>query len=180
MDARVSPQDARTFRPAPCGGALVHVTRTVQVLLPLTGAGCLLVAGVFAAFTWLVLPAFARTGAATAAPAMQAVNVAAVRAPLLLAVFGTGAACLVLLVLALLTGRPWVAVGCGTYLLGCLGVTVAGNVPLNDRLAAAPEPEAVRLWARWALLWGRWNTVRLLACVAAGLTLLASRTPPLP
>ncbi|NYD23869.1 anthrone oxygenase family protein [Kineococcus aurantiacus] len=139
----------------------------MQILTVLSGAGALLVAGVFAAFTWLVLPAFARTGPGAAAPVMQAVNVVAVRAPLMTALFGTGACCLALAVLALVSGRPGPAAGCAVYLVGCLGVTVAGNVPLNDALARGRVTD----FARWAAAWGRWNTVRLLACLATAAVL---------
>ena len=65
------------------------------------------------------------------------------------------------------------------YLVGCIGVTMVFNVPLNDALAAArPEtPEAASLWARYLKEWVSWNHVRTvvptlsLALFMAALTL---------
>ena len=50
-------------------------------------------------------------------------------------------------------------------------VTVTGNIPLNNRLAAVGDPEAaadlaaVRAW--FEVAWVRWNTVRTVTSVAA-------------
>jgi uncharacterized membrane protein len=54
------------------------------------------------------------------------------------------------------------------YLAGVLGVTVAGNVPLNDALAAAdPAAGPPGGWPAWVRRWTAWNTVRSLAALAA-------------
>ena len=55
------------------------------------------------------------------------------------------------------------------YLLGSFIVTVALNVPLNDRLAAAkPDaPETVALWATYLSQWTAWNHVRTVASLLA-------------
>ena len=51
------------------------------------------------------------------------------------------------------------------YLVGCIGVTMLRNVPLNNALAAVTPgtPEAAALWTRYLSEWTLWNTVRTVA-----------------
>jgi uncharacterized membrane protein len=65
--------------------------------------------------------------------------------------------------------RAYLLAGCALYLLGCLLVTVAFNVPLNNRLAAAdPDSSAAEaLWAHYLSRWTLWNHVRTAASLAA-------------
>lgn len=127
--------------------------------------GSALVGGVFFAFSGFVVPALARLGAGAAA--MQAVNRAAVRPPLMLALFGTAALCVLAPVLA--GPSPLLLTAAGLYLLGTLGVTVAANVPLNDRLAADAGT-----WPDYRVRWTRWNTVRTVAALAASAVFAAA------
>ncbi len=67
------------------------------------------------------------------------------------------------------TQRAYLLAGCALYLLGCLLVTVAFNVPLNNRLASA-DPDssgAEALWANYLSRWTLWNHVRTAASLAA-------------
>ena len=63
------------------------------------------------------------------------------------------------------------------YLIGVIGVTVACNVPRNERLAAVSREasEAAVVWQRYLGEWTMWNHVRtaagLLACALFGLAL---------
>ena len=97
---------------------------------------------------------------------MRGINVTAVRAPLMLALFGTGLVALVVLGFAIagtLGGATWWAVAASVvYLVGAIGVTGGANVPRNNRLAAAPE-EAGALASAWTAFrpgWQAWNHVR--------------------
>lgn len=73
--------------------------------------------------------------------------------------------------------------GAALYLVGTFGVTAAGNVPLNDALAAREGADAVAFWPDYAARWTRWNHVRTVAAIAAagfltlGLYDLATLTP---
>ena len=60
------------------------------------------------------------------------------------------------------------------YLVGTLGVTIACNVPRNDRLAAlAPTaPDAEVIWRRFVREWTLWNHVRTVAAFAAAASFL--------
>ena len=55
------------------------------------------------------------------------------------------------------------------FLVGCLGVTIVGNVPLNERLAAVGPGDAAAefLWRAYLVRWTRWNHVRTAASLAA-------------
>jgi uncharacterized membrane protein len=72
-----------------------------------------------------------------------------------------------------------VLAGAALYLVGCLGVTIVGNVPLNNRLARveAGTEEAREVWGVYLRRWTFWNHVRtaasLAASVAYGWALLA-------
>nr|BFF17936.1 hypothetical protein GCM10025730_14570 [Promicromonospora thailandica] len=67
-------------------------------------------------------------------------------------------------------GGGWVLAGAAVYLVGTFAVTMAGNVPLNNRLLAARD-KAVEWRATWRP-WTRWNHVRTVAGVVA--TVLAA------
>lgn len=151
----------------------------MDVTLKLIAAvGCALVGGVFFAFSGFVMPALARVPPATGIAAMQAINVTAVRAPLMLAMFGTAALCAVVAARAALhwsaPGSPWLLGGGLTYVFGCVVSTIAFNVPLNNALAAvAPDSAAgADLWSRYLVSWTAWNHARTAACLAAAASML--------
>ncbi len=132
-----------------------------------------LVAGIFFAFSTFVMRALGRLPQDQGTAAMKAINVAVLNPWFFLAFFGTGAVCLAVAFLALEsaagTDRTYLLAGCALYLLGCLLVTVACNVPLNNRLAAADpdSPGAEALWAHYLSRWTLWNHVRTAASLAA-------------
>ncbi|MCO7219046.1 anthrone oxygenase family protein [Klenkia sp. PcliD-1-E] len=136
----------------------------MELLGTLTAVGCALVGGVFFAFSGFVMAGLGR--APDGAGAMRAVNVAAVRPPLMVLLFGTAAACVAVLVVA-----PEVLdrIGAGLYLVGTVGVTVAANVPLNDALERDPDT-----WPRYLRVWTRWNTLRTVSATAAAVLLLVA------
>jgi uncharacterized membrane protein len=143
---------------------------------PLTVAaalGCGLVAGIFFAFSAFVMRALGRLRADQGIAAMQAINVAVINPWFFAAFFGTAAVCLVLAVLAALgwggPDAPYLIAGAALYLVGCILVTLAGNVPLNQALAAVEQDSAAgaELWTRYLSVWTAWNHVRTAASLAA-------------
>lgn len=141
-----------------------------------------LVSGVFFAFSGFVVQGLDRLPSADAARAMREINVTAVRAPLMLAIFGTALLLVAIAVMALLGGYPggewWIVGAVALYLFGVIGVTGGANVPRNNRLAAAPESDDDALSAAWREFrpgWFAWNHVRWLAAAAscAGLVIAA-------
>ena len=118
--------------------------------------GSALVAGVFYAFSTFVMAGLGRILPEQGISAMQSINVTVLNPAFFLAFFGTAALCLALVAAAWI---DWDRPGSGLilaasllYLVGCIGVTMFANVPLNDALAAVQPgtPEAAILWTRYS------------------------------
>lgn len=144
---------------------------TVLPLLVCLGAG--LVGGVFFAFSAFVMRALAGLPPAQGVLAMQRINVVVLN-PLFLGVFlgtaGLAAACAAAAFFPWAAGRSLLLLAAGlSYALGSFGVTVAFNVPRNDRLAGlAPDsPEAAAYWPVYVREWLLWNHVRTAASLAS-------------
>jgi uncharacterized membrane protein len=144
------------------------------VVLLVAALGAVLVAGAFAVFSVLVMPALAALPAPVGMSAMQSVNRTAVRPVFLTLLFGTGLLCLLLGGVELAGARrPAVLAGVTLYLAGVLGVTVLVNVPLNEALARLePARAAADTWTRYLRRWTAWNTVRALASLVSGALLV--------
>lgn len=144
-----------------------------EPLLFAGGLGSALMAGTFFAFSTFVMPALADLDARSGIRAMQAINVKVFHPLFMGAFLGTALVSLTFL------GRLLFAAGAAAdelawmgpalYLIGVFGVTAAGNVPLNDRLAKVePEtPEGQELWAVYLRRWVVWNHVRTIASLLA-------------
>ena len=139
----------------------------------LTALGCGLIAGVFFAFSTFVMRALARLPAAQGVAAMQSINVVVINPWFLAAFLGTAGGCVVLAVSSVLS---WGAPGAGSllagsllYLAGTMLVTLARNVPRNERLASVDPGSAAAesIWAEYVKSWTRWNHVRTAAALAA-------------
>ncbi|MBK8160252.1 MAG: DUF1772 domain-containing protein [Rhodospirillaceae bacterium] len=149
---------------------------TEILLFPLTLAAALgagLIGGVFFAFSSFVMRALGQRPAPEAIAAMQAINIVVIN-PLFLGVFmGTAvlaAAVAILGWFGIATGGVgYLTCASALYLVGTFGVTMIGNVPLNNALAAMqPESaEAAALWVRYLRQWLLWNHVRMLAATLA-------------
>ena len=143
----------------------------------LTALGCGLIAGAFFAFSSFVMPALKRLPSAHGIAAMQSINKLAVTPAFMTALFGTAVACLGLAAWTLISpdGRPTalVLLGGALYLVGAIGVTIACNVPLNDRLATLhpQDADAVGYWDEYVTKWTAWNHLRAAMSLAAAVTL---------
>jgi uncharacterized membrane protein len=150
----------------------------VLTLAAALGAG--LVAGVFFAFSTFVMAALGRVPAPQGIRAMQEINVTVINRWLMTALFGTGVACLVAIVVALADWEddygPYLVAAGALYLVGCIGVTIAFNVPRNNALARGePEgAEAASVWKRYLVEWTAWNSVRTAAALAAMAALIGA------
>ncbi|MFF2493918.1 DUF1772 domain-containing protein [Agromyces sp. NPDC058064] len=145
---------------------------TVLLVIAVVGTG--LVSGVFFAFSGFVMQGLDRLAPADAARAMREINVTAVRAPLMLAIFGTALLLIVVATMSFFGAYPagawWIVGSAVVYLVGVVGVTGGANVPRNNRLAAAPESDAGALgtaWREFRPAWTAWNHVRWLASAAS-------------
>jgi uncharacterized membrane protein len=142
--------------------------------------GCALAAGVFFAFSTFVMAGLDRAASASAVAAMQGINRAAPGPPLMTVLFGSAVLCLAVAVVALLgnagAAGGFAAAGGVAYLLGTVGITMAANVPLNDRLdrVDAEGPEAAAEWHHYHRRWRAWNHVRTLTSLAATAGMIAA------
>lgn len=130
-------------------------------------------AGVFYGFSSFVVPGLARVPDDAAGTAMNGINESAVRAPFMAVFFGALLVPGVTGIWGLVSGRAggaWVLAAAAVYLAGTFVVTMAGNVPLNNKLLAAPDKAPV--WRATWQPWARWNHVRTVAGVVA--TVLAA------
>ena len=161
---------------------MVKLVQSASLIAATVAMG--LMAGLFAAFAYAVMPGLGRTDDRTFVGAMQKINAA-----ILNGWFAVGfAGALVFTVLAAVlhsrsdarAALPWIVAALVLYGL-VLAVTFIVNVPLNNALEAAGDPDrtadlaAVR--EHFEVTWVRWNIVRAvvntaaLACLAWALVL---------
>ena len=144
---------------------------TFLVILCALGSGA--IGGVFFAFSNFVMPALVRIAPAEGIHAMQAINVTVVNRLFLGTFMGTGLLSMAAIVGALLNwdgaGSLCAVLGGAIYVLGCILVTLRGNVPLNNALMRVTQADALgeATWRSYLTDWTRWNTVRTIACFAA-------------
>ena len=134
-----------------------------------TALGAATVGGVFFGFSSVVMRALAQLPAAQGVAAMQRINTVVIN-PWFIGVFmGTLLLSVACVVLALLSSHALQLAAGLLYAMGTFGVTVAFNVPRNNRLArlGADTPEAQAYWPVYVREWTRWNHVRTVAALAA-------------
>lgn len=156
----------------------------LYVLKVIAALGCGLIAGVFFAFSTFVMKALAQQTPAQGIAAMQSINITVINPWFMAAFLGTGVICLILTIASVFRwqqpGAIYLLVSALFYLVGCFGVTMVFNVPLNDALAVAnpTSPESANLWTNYLTNWTFWNHVRTIAAfIAAALFTLAIGTP---
>jgi uncharacterized membrane protein len=147
---------------------LLTATATAAALTSAAAGGMMFV------FSTFVMRGLDHGGPLEAITAMRGINTEAKTSALFLLVY-FGAALLAVAVGVLSAVRPhspgsgWLLAGALFGLLGAV-VTVAFNVPLNDRLDAADVTSAHEVWNSYAGAWTMWNHVRTVtSLVAAGL-----------
>lgn len=145
------------------GAALIAATITMG-----------LIAGLFYAFACSVVLGLGRAGDRTFVDATQRINAAILNGWLFLSFLGA----LLLTAVALLLhlrgeGRPvlpWIAAALVLYVAAFV-ITMGVNVPLNNQLAAAGDPDRIADLAavreHFEATWVRWHLVRTVAATAA-------------
>ncbi|MDB5584992.1 MAG: hypothetical protein JWR80_10168 [Bradyrhizobium sp.] len=152
--------------------------RTVFATTFVAAIGSGVVGGIFYAFSSFVMAALGSLPSAQGAAAMKAINVTVINPVFMLAFIGTAILCLVLAGASLIWwGRPGgmlMLAASLLYLLGCVGITMLFNVPLNDQLAAVAPAQETALWSRYLDVWTIWNHVRTLASIASAILFTAA------
>ena len=158
-----------------------------QIVLIFTATATALISGLFYAWSCSVVPGLARVSDSTYLEAMQQINRAILNPVFFLSFIGTA---------LLLPLSTWLYYGNGpnarfwllllasvVYLAGTFGVTMFGNVPLNDaldafNLSSASAQELAAQRARFEGPWNNLNIIRTIAGVAAlVLIILACLSP---
>lgn len=153
--------------------------RALMALVLAAAVGSGLVGGIFFAFSSFVMSALGSLTPEKGIAAMKAINVSVIN-PIFMSLFlGTAVVC----VLAgggslgwwnLISGKL-VLTASFTYLVGCLGVTLVCNVPLNNQLASSAEAtQTTALWHRYLDVWTAWNHVRTMASIGSALLFTAA------
>jgi uncharacterized membrane protein len=117
-------------------------------------------AGLFATFSYVIMPGLRRASDAAFVDAMRGINVAILN-PVFALTFG-GAFFVGVLALVLGWGdasRPWVVAGLVLYVVGAYVITFAVNVPMNDTLEAG-KGSAASLREAFEDKWTMWNHAR--------------------
>lgn len=150
----------------------------MEMLVICTAIACAAMGGVFFAFSSFVMQGLKALAPAHGITAMQSINVTAVTPVFMIALFGTAAACIAVLLSAAIewrdTASGYLIGGSLSYLTGTIGVTIAFNVPLNNALVAADSSsgDAVTLWMKYVRSWTAWNHVRTLSALVAAALLV--------
>ncbi|MGH3368051.1 MAG: DUF1772 domain-containing protein [Nocardioidaceae bacterium] len=153
----------------------MDVLRVVSLLLATLSMG--LMAGVFGLYAHTIMPGLSRTDDRTFVGAFQSIDRTIIN-PWFLGGGFVGA--LVFTALAALanigeSALPWIAAALGLYVVVFV-VTLVVNVPLNDGIKAADDPdqladrpaELAAVRARFdEARWARWNVLRAVASTAA-------------
>jgi uncharacterized membrane protein len=150
------------------------MTLLVNGLLWFDAIGCGLLAGLYFAFSAVVMPALGRIEQAQGVSAMNSINSTILKSWFMPLFFGTTLASLPLVIIGIVRkgepgAMPMVAGGL-IYVIGMFLCTIVFNVPLNNALAAVDPASsaAAPVWRRYLDDWTLWNHVRTVSSTAAG------------
>jgi uncharacterized membrane protein len=139
-------------------------------------------AGAFFTFSDFTMAGLRRLRPAQGAAAMQAINKEAPSPLFMLLLFGTGAACLALMLKAALhldePGSAMRLIAGGVYVAGVVLTTIGYHVPRNNRLDRV-DPESIEgtdYWAIYLKEWVRMNHVRTITPLVTAVLLVVSLT----
>lgn len=155
------------------------MTDTYNRSLAITAAiGAGLSAGVYLAFSTLVMSGIRKLSPSQAISTMNGINKAAPANPLLMLVlFGTGVVCVLLMISGFRNrddpAAVWLIAGAALFLIGML-ITIMYHVPHNDQLmnVDANAAGASATWTHFYQPWMAWNHARTLASVAGTISLV--------
>lgn len=147
-----------------------------------------LVAGVFTLYAHTIMPGLRRTDDRTFVSAFQSIDRAIINPWFMFCFFGALLLTGLATALHLQSGRgtlPWLAVAFALYLVAVV-ITLAVNVPLNDAIKAAGDPDRINDLAQVRRAfdeakWAAWNLVRVgtstaaFGCLLVALILYGSR-----
>jgi len=151
--------------------SLMNLRSLILVLATVTSG---LSAGLFYTYFFSVMPGLGATDDRTFVTAMQSINVKIINGWFAIAFVGAPLLC-VASVIALWpkasgSARYWALGAVALWALTVI-ITMAANVPLNNALMAAGDPDRIadfgEVRRQFEAVWVRWNTLRTVTAVAA-------------
>ena len=149
------------------------MSRLLSLSIVASAFGSAILGGFFLSWSNLVMPALARIPAIAGIAAMNATNEVVYNPLFFLLFMGVPLLGALLAIHAAMnlgrSGSPAIVAGAVLVICGMFGVTMFGNVPMNEALAAL-DPESATAAEYWQAVldrWTFWNHVRTLACLAA-------------
>ncbi|MET3496685.1 anthrone oxygenase family protein [Variovorax boronicumulans] len=153
------------------------MSKTMTVLILASALSTALVAGMFYAFSSFVMAALARIPNSEGIHAMNAINITVITPSFMVLFMGSTLLCVVLGGWSMFSisqrDSQLVLLACLFHVVGCFGVTVLFNVPLNDQLAATSHTDGHAFWQTYLKTWTRWNTVRTASSALAAIVFVA-------
>ena len=147
-----------------------------NIILIITGTTTALSAGVFYTWSCAVIPGMARLSNTEYIRAMQSFNIAIQNPVFFISFLGTAVllpVCTYMHHSQPAANRFWFLLAATViYLIGVLGVTIFGNIPLNENLAgfnlqtALPETIALQR-TKFEIPWNNLNTIRTVSSILA-------------
>ena len=151
-----------------------------QTMTILCAVGAGTAAGVFFTFSTFTIGGLKRLPPPQGAAAMQAINKEAPTPLFMLLLFGTGAACLVLMIYAALhlqdSGSRYQLIAGALYIVSVVWLTVGFHVPRNNTLDGLDpnSAEGIAYWVTYLEEWFRMNHVRTIAPLVAAVLFTVS------
>ena len=149
---------------------IVENLRLALILLATVSSG--VSGGIFFAFSTFIMQDLAKQPTSQGIATMQAINITVINPWFMMVFFAPAVAGVLLSVSLLFQWQPSIAAYLLTasllYIIGTIGVTIAGNIPLNDALAiVSPNSVEAALWSKYLRDWTSWNHVRTVAALLA-------------
>ena len=144
---------------------------TIAIITAIVGSA--LIGGIFFAFSNFIMKALARVPSSEGMLAMQTINITVLNPGFLGAFMGMALIGMMLAIVASVgwesASSPYLLGGAAAYVGGTWFVTVQGNVPLNEKLAAVKpdDPESIIVWEHYLEHWTKLNTKRAGAAILA-------------
>ena len=151
--------------------------KTMHALVLVSALSTALVAGMFYAFSSFVMAALGRIPSNEGISAMNAINVTVITPSFMALFMGSALLGIVLGGWSLFSisqlDSQLILLACLLYVVGCFGVTMVFNVPLNNQLAATSPADGHVFWQGYLQTWTMWNTVRTAASALAAIVFIA-------
>jgi uncharacterized membrane protein len=151
----------------------------VSILLWFAALGGALLGGVYFAFSAFIMRSL-RDAGHSGTVVMNSINRVILRSAFMPVFFGTTLASAALAVIGLMHPRDanalYLIFGGLLYVGGMFGVTMLGNVPLNEALQniTAESRTGTAIWNDYLRRWTLWNHVRTGSCIASAALLVVA------